>query len=648
MCGICGIFEPEATAEPDRKLLDRATDLMTHRGPDGRGTWLEPGIGIGHRRLAVIDPEGSPQPMISGDGRYVISYNGEVYNFAELRRELEAGGFVFRTRGDTEVVLEALAKWGTFALNRFSGMFALALWDRLERSLLIARDRLGVKPLFYSEVGGILIFASEFKPLLIYPWISRAPDPFGINAYLFNYQVSFDGQTIFKDIKSLEAGHFLFCNREGSNIHRYWELKPIPSSRKKVEWPNDRMGEAAHELADLMKKAVQSHMVADVPIGAFLSGGIDSSVIISHMSELCGENVKAYSIGFEDEGFSEFEYSVPLVRELGLHHQLLKSEHADYFPLMEELISHRMAPLSTPNEVPLWALSKHLAKDIKVVLSGEGADELLGGYAPLLRSPHDYLAAKILRENPGGLPADVRRTIRAGVRRQYGRTGFSNLLEHFLMVYAWLNENDRSDVLSQEFFNEDIEQRIKRVWQDRFDRVEGLSAYDTYIYILETVHLQGLLMRLDADTMAASVEGRVPYCDNRLVDFVWSLPFEYKLRWKSIEHRRMSLGRNSLEIAEKLDVSKYLLKRAYRKRLPQKIIDREKKAFPVPLEVLLKNDYKNQALNRIIGNPKLKTYLNLDNMDDWVKKTIATGSGAMKVWMLINLAIWLEKIEDGI
>jgi len=596
----------------------------------------------------VIDPEGSPQPMISGNGRYVISYNGEVYNFIELRQDLEASGVVFHTRGDTEVVLEALAKWGTPAIDKFSGMFALALWDRRERSLLLARDRLGVKPLFYSEVGGRLIFASEFKSLLIYPWISREPDPLGINAYLFNYQVSFDGQTIFKDIRSLQAGHFLVHNRQGSNIKRYWELKPIPSSRKKVEWSHDRMGEAAHELTDLMKKAVQSHMVADVPIGAFLSGGIDSSVVILHMSELSGENVKAYSIGFEDEGFNEFEYSVPLVRELGLQHRLLKFKHADYFPLMEKLISHRMAPLSTPNEVPLWALSKHLAKDIKVVLSGEGADELLGGYAPLLRSPHDYLAAKILRENPGRLSADVRRAIRAGVRRQYGRIGFSSLLEHFLMVYTWLNENDRSDVLSQEFFNEVIEQRIRQVWQDRFDRAEDLSEYDKYIYILETVHLQGLLMRLDADTMAASVEGRVPYCDNQLVDFVWSLPFEYKLRWKSIEHRRMSLGLNSLEIAEKLDVSKFLLKQAYRKRLPQNIIDREKKAFPVPLEVLLKNGYKDQVLDRIIGNPKLRTYLNLDNIDEWVEKTLDTGSGSMKVWMLINLAIWLEKVEEGI
>ncbi|HHE46777.1 MAG TPA: hypothetical protein ENL08_03620, partial [Bacteroidetes bacterium] len=517
-----------------------------------------------------------------------------------------------------------------------------------ERSLLLCRDRLGIKPLFYSEIEGRLVFASEFKPLLVHPWISTEPDPVGINAYLSNYQITFNGLTLFKDIRSLEAGHYLIHDSSGSRLHRWWELPLISSSRKAVEWPVERLDEAARELSDRMGEAVRSHLVADVPVGAFLSGGIDSSVVISLMSGLSGEKISAYSIGFEDAGFNEFKYSVPLVNELGLRHRLFELGHADYFPRMEALISQRMVPLSTPNEVPIRVLSEHLAKDIKVVLSGEGADELLGGYAPLLRSPHDYLAWKTLRENPGKLPAGVRRAIRAGIRRQYGRNGFNSLLDHFMITYAWLTERDRSGILSGEFFSPQIEEQIREVWRDRFDRIEELSPYDRYIYILETVHLQGLLMRLDADTMAASVEGRVPYCDNRLVDFVWSLPFDYKLRWKSAEHRRMSLGLNSLEIAEKLDTSKFLLKRAYRKRLPKKIIDREKQAFPVPLEALLKPEYVDEIMDRVTGNPELKQYLNTRNLRGWIAETLNTGFGAMKVWMLINLVIWLEKIEEGI
>ncbi len=646
MCGICGIYDPRSSSEPDQNLLDRATDLMTHRGPDDRGTWSDHGIGLGHRRLAVIDPEGSPQPMHSTDGRYVISYNGEVYNFAELRRELEGEGIEFRTKGDTEVVLEALAKWGVEALQRFSGMFALALWDKKERSILLARDRLGIKPLFYSETEGKLIFASEFRSIFAWPWISREPDPFGVASYLSNYQLSFDGQSIFRDIKSLESGYYLKFDGEDIQVKRYWELPIIPAHEKKHNWPNDRLKEAAHELTLHLKEAVESHLVADVPVGAFLSGGIDSSVVIKLMSEMSTERVKAYSIGFDYEGFSEFEYSVPLVKELELQHKLLELDHKEYFPHMEELIKHKLAPLTTPNEVPLWVLSRHLSKDIKVVLSGEGADELLGGYAPLLRSPHDYLSAKLLRENPGSLHADLRRAIRTGIRRQYGQSSFRSLLEHFLKIYSWVDESDRKEVLSPDFYNDQIEDQRRQVWRDRLERCRDLSVYDRYLYILETEHLRGLLMRLDADTMAASVEGRVPFCDNRLVEFVWQLPFDFKLRYKSDKHRQLSLGRNSLEVAEKLDIPKYLLKTAFKDRLPEQIINRKKKAFPVPLETWMNGEYKDAVLDRLTSNSSLETYLNISKLKDWAERTLETGTGAMKVWMLLSLVIWLEHIDS--
>jgi len=356
MCGICGIYDPEATGPPDTELLDTATDLMTHRGPDGRGTWLDNGIGLGHRRLAVIDPEGSHQPMVSGDGRLVIVYNGELYNFKTLRRELETEGVHFRTRGDTEVVLEALTRWWTAALERFEGMFALAVWDRQARKLLLARDRLGIKPLFYAADEGRLLFASEFAPLLAYPRITTAPDPLGIAGYLAHYQLTFDGHTIYSDIRSLEPGQYLVCDPKSREpqTRRYWSLPLLPSSEKEDNWPGKRLPEAAEELASLTREAVQSHMIADVPIGAFLSGGIDSAVVITLMSELSGERVRAYSIGFEEAGFSEFEYSVPLVEELGLQHRLLKLDRQEYFPLLEELIRHKRAPLSTPKPTARW------------------------------------------------------------------------------------------------------------------------------------------------------------------------------------------------------------------------------------------------------------------------------------------------------
>jgi len=646
MCGICGVVDHKLRNEPDLELLDRATDLMTHRGPDGRGTWSESGVGIGHRRLAVIDPQGSPQPMMSHDEAYILSYNGEVYNYRLLRTELEAEGVRFHTKGDTEVVLEALVHWGIEALNRFEGMFAFALWDRKEHSLLLVRDRLGIKPLFYSEKDNKLVFASEFKPILIHPWISRRPDPLGITAYLANYQISFDGQSIFRDIKSLQAGTYLKYSNDGSEIRQYWKLPHISSKEKKAVWTPDRLPEAVSQLSQMMNEAVESHLIADVPIGSFLSGGIDSSVIISLMSDISGEKIKAYSVGFDEEGFSEFEFSQPLVETLGLDHHLLKFSQDEYFPCMEELIRHKAAPLSTPNEVPLWQLSKHLSEDIKVVLSGEGADELLGGYPPLLRSPHDYLASKKLREQAGLIPQATRQAIRDAIRRQYGRIGFKDLTDHFLNVYVWLDDADRRELLNPDFSDFEITEQIQQFWADRIKGLSGLSSYDRYLYILETEHLRGLLMRLDANTMAASVEGRVPYCDSRLVEYVWQLPFEYKLRWKSEQHRQMSGGLSSLEIAEKLDIAKFILKEAFKDRISESIINRRKKAFPVPLERWFTGDYRDSVIDRITTSTKIAEYLNVDGLENWITKTLSTGIGAMKVWMLLNLVIWLEEIDN--
>jgi asparagine synthase (glutamine-hydrolysing) len=646
MCGICGVVDYSLRNKPDQNLLDKATDLMQHRGPDGRGTWSEPGVGIGHRRLAVIDLEGSPQPMMSRDERYVLSYNGEVYNYRQLRTELEAEGISFRTKGDTEVVLQALIQWGLEAINRLEGMFAFAIWDSKEHSLLLVRDRLGIKPLFYSEKDNKFVFASEFKPILIFPWISSQPDPFGVAAYLANYQISFDTQSIFKDIKSLKPGTYLKYTPEGIKVRQYWKLPQIASKEKKAIWTPDRIPEAVSNLSMMMQDAVKSHLISDVPVGSFLSGGIDSSVIITLMSDISGEKVKAYSVGFEEAGFSEFEFSQPLVEQLGLDHQLLKLSQEEYFPLMEELIRHKAAPLSTPNEVPLWQLSKHLSGDIKVVLSGEGADELLGGYPPLLRSPHDFLASKRLRENAGLIPQSTRQAIRDAIRRQYGRIGFKDLPDHFLNVYSWLDDADRRDVLNPDFSNIIIEEQIRQFWTDRINSLSGLSSYDRYLYILETEHLRGLLMRLDANTMAASVEGRVPYCDSKLVEYVWQLPFEYKLRWKSEKHRQMSGGLNSLEIAEKLDTAKYLLKETFRDRIPDSIINRQKKAFPVPLERWLTGDYKNTVIDRIISSTKIADFLNVAGLENWITRTLSTGIGAMKVWMLLNLVIWLEEIDN--
>jgi len=643
MCGIFGIFTPHTAEIPDHDQVDRLTDLLSHRGPDDRGVWQEPGIALGHRRLAIIDPTGSPQPMTSPDSRYVLIYNGEVYNFRELRRELESTGIHFLTIGDTEVVLQSLTLWGTDALVRFNGMFALALYDRREKRLLLARDRLGVKPLLYAEKDGALAFASEFAPLLELDWVDGSPDPLGVAAYLAHYQLTFNHRTIYRGIRSLEPGEYLIADSDGVHIHRYWQLPVILSAEKEAQWPPTRIPEAAEQLAALMRDAVTDHLIADVPVGAFLSGGLDSAIVLTLMADAYPEQVRAYSIGFDEEGYNEFQYSQPLVEALNLRHELIRFDSADYLPLMRELIAHKRAPLSTPNEVPLLVLSRRLASDIKVVLSGEGSDELMGGYAGLLRSPHDYEAALSLRLNPQAYDSTTRAAIRDALRRLYGKTGFADPLDHFLSAYAWTTPDDRKAILSPDFYTPDVEAEITAVWRDRFDRLDGLSHYDQYLYLLETEHLRGLLTRLDAETMAASVEGRVPFCDSRLVDFVWSLPFDYKLRWKDDSTRATALGKNSVEIAEELDIAKFILKEAFRDRIPPTILARRKKAFPVPLETILNRDVLNNIFYPANNRDKHKTLtINRFTTMDWIDRSVASGQGWMKVWMALNLSLWQE------
>ena len=645
MCGIFGIYDRSGSSPPDQQLLDRATDLLAHRGPDGRGTWSDCGIGLGHRRLAIIDPDGSPQPMISGNKRFILVYNGEMYNYRELRQKLELEGVQFHTQGDTEVVLEALNMWGYTALRHFEGMFAFALWDDLDKKLFLARDRLGIKPLLYATGGKRFAFASEFRSLLSLPWVSREPDPLGVAGYLGHYQPTFNEHTIYRDIRSLDPGQCIICNQGGMRIERWWQLPLIPSVEKRALWPDERLEEAVSEFAVKMNNAVKSHMVADVPVGALLSGGIDSAVVITLMSEQSQERVRAYSIGFEEQGFNEFDYAVPLVKQLSLRHDLVKIDQSDYFPQMKQLISHKGAPLSTPNEVPLYALSRHLSKDVKVVLSGEGADELLGGYGPILRSPHDLISYRFLKEHPDMLSPTVRQAIRGSIRRLYGRIGFRDTVDHFLTIYSWLSSTDRNLVLNPDFVSPEINQQIENFWRLRLDSFTDLDDYDKYIYLLETEHLRGLLTRLDAETMAASVEGRVPFCDKNLVEFAWSLPFDFKLRWISTLHKQAAVGLNSFEISEKLDIPKYILKEAFRDKIPKAIIDRRKKAFPVPLEKWY-NDNQNQVIKELTDNSASKPFLNHKNIPRWVNETLASGTGAMKVWMVHNLAIWLQKNDE--
>ena len=556
-----------------------------------------------------------------------------------MREELIAEGVKFRTNGDTEVILEALIRWNIDALIKFNGMFAVGFWDNKLERLIIARDRLGVKPLLYSHKNLKFAFASEYPPLLILDWVNRTTDPVGITAYLSHFQTTFNGKTIYRDVSSLDGGEYAVFDKNGFSKQRYWTLPALSSQRKRDLWPDKHISEAAKEIQRLMGEAVKSHSIADVDVGVFLSGGIDSALITTLMCEQSAEKVKAFSIGFAEEGFNEFEFSGAITENLGLRHKVITFNEADYFPTMREIIRHKRTPLSTPNEVPIFALARETSKDMKVVLTGEGADELFGGYTGIFRSPEHLALSEHLRKHPDQLTSEERNSIRDSLRKFYGKSGFRGELDHWTTAYAWLARGDLPLVLGDAVNVRLALDEIDACWQSKFNALDGLSTFDRYLYLFQTEHLRGLLTRLDACTMAGSLEGRVPFTDNSLVEFVWSLPFEYKLRWKIDPYDPVEL---TFDRMEEEVVGKFIMKEAFKDRIASSISSRKKRAFPVPLEAWMNGSGREQVMCDLKkGSQFIDQQFNAA-LTDWVANTLATGAGAMKVWMVWNMVEWID------
>ena len=632
MCGIAGIFKT-AGGEIDLSILNTMTDLLEHRGPDDRGVWTDEYAGLGHRRLSIIDREGGVQPMSDPTGRFHITYNGEIYNYRELREVLKAKGHHFKTRSDTEVLLHCYMEYGVRCPEKLNGMFAFAVWDSVERTLFLARDRLGIKPLYYSQVGDDFIFASEIKSILAYPGMNREPNMKVLGFYLAHYQNVMGDETLFKGINSLMPGYCLTLNLDKFRKSCYWMLPIIPESEK------DDKGENYYIAAirEKMVKSVDLQMLSDVPVGAYLSGGLDSSILVALMTELCGEQIKTYAIGFPEDGYNEFFYSDQVASAWGTAHTQITIEEDDYFRNLKKLIKFKDAPLSVPNEVPLYLMSEVLRDNITVVLSGEGSDELFGGYGAIMRSPFDYLRS--LPDSP--VPKAQRKLLNRALMRLYRKTEFESELDHFLMVYSWMKPHELKSIFNPEVFSENRGfTNLQDFWRRRFAPLKNLDLYNKYLYIMESIHLPGLLGRLDTTTMAASVEGRVPFTDPELIELVSAIPWKYKLRWNSPFYENMCNRLNSLEISETMDTTKYILKRSFVDKVPPDVMFRKKFSFPVPLN----NWLSSGSLSNFIP-------LAMENCPDFFdKKGLLKWAGeegdsdkALKIWMLMNVFIWYDE-----
>ena len=638
MCAIIGVLGKNL---PDQEQFKKARDTMTHRGPDDAGLYYAPeeGVALGHRRLSIIDLSADGrQPLFSSDKKMAIVFNGEIYNFKELRKELE-GSYRFRTRTDTEVILAAYKKWGVGCLGHLQGMFAFALWDIEKKELFVARDRLGVKPLYYSVQNGTLLVASEIKAILALFAGKRVLNKRGFLDYL-SYRYPLGEETFFEGIFSFKSGYYaIIKNGSMPVLKKYWEL-PVVS--KKVDGGE---GEVLAAMEKLLTETVRSHMVSDVPLGAYLSGGVDSSVLTAIMAALSPKPVKTFSVGFSEKGFNEFAHARIVAKALKTDHHELNMRGDEYLSLLPETIRLKDAPLHVPNEVPLYALSKELKKYITVVLSGEGADELFGGYGRVFRSGYDFL-----RMHGGGLEdftAEEKETLRSNLQEKYGTIYPKDLADHLLVQYPYTSYQDTHAILNKDVFSLTKEEVLNKQFIEKaLATAEALPPEEQLMHFFQRVHLLGILGRLDNAAMGASVEGRVPFVDHVFVEHVSALPPHYKLRWKSEEDRTLSKTLHSGQISEVHDDTKYLLRKIGEKLLPPEITWRTKLGFPVPLDAWSDGVLKKTTHELLLStDSRSRALYDIKTLERWLSPEGISGLNKQgrNIWALLNVEIWMRE-----
>lgn len=615
MCGLVGVYYFDRSRTCPVHVIEAMADSMQHRGPDGRGFRHGAGYALGHRRLSIIDLSGGAQPLGNDAGNAWTVVNGEIYNFKAVRAELQTLGHHFKTGSDSEVVLHGHRHWGAAATARFDGMFAYAFIDEAASRLILARDRLGIKPLYYAEFDGALLFASEPKAILAYPGFPKQLNRAAVGSYL-DYRYVVGQQSFFDGISQLAPGHRLVVEGGGSpRVEQYWEL---PADRETLHFDDQS---AIAEVTESLDRAVEARLVADVPFGAYLSGGLDSSLVVALMAKKHPFPIKTYSTGFEEDGYNEFPYARLVADAYKTQHTEILLSQDRYFELLPQLIRYKDAPLGVPNEVPLWQMSEVLKKDITVVLSGEGADELFGGYGRIFRSA--------LQLEDAGFSGDV--------------------ASEFLKLYGYFGETALQTYLSKDLLADTTAMTYgQNTYRAAFDKVRHLSPVRQFLWVFQKHHLPGLLQRLDTTTMAAAVEGRVPFVDHHLVELGHSLPTSLKLRWKSEADQKAAATLTPDKISEIHDTPKWVLRQVGLGLLPETIVTRKKVGFPVPLGKWLGGKLKQTASEVLLSDKSRQRGL-LDVPA--IERALATMGESqwdvgMRIWMLLCLETFCTQYFD--
>jgi asparagine synthase (glutamine-hydrolysing) len=624
MCAIVGILRFDSREAVDESRLLRMRDLLRHRGPDGEGILLEGPVGLGHRRLAIVDVAGGHQPMSNEDGTLWIVFNGEIYNHAELRPELLARGHRFRTRSDTETILHLYEEEGERSVERLSGMFAFAIWDSTRRRLFLARDRLGIKPLYYTISKEELTFASEIKALVDGSPRSTRLNHAVLPEYLANGFVAGE-ETLFGGVRQLLPGRTLTWSFDaGLTERRYWRL---PAASGTVE-----AAQSATELCDRLRRSVKSHLMSDVPLGLFLSGGIDSAGLLGLMAGMVREPVKTFSVGFDEPEANELAYARIASQRAGTEHREIVVTPEEFWAALPRLVWHEDEPIAFPSSVALYFVSRLARDHVKVVLTGEGADELFLGYNRYrVAAWNERFGRPYWSVVPGKLRRSLARTIPAmprGLRRYVGRSflalepGPRSLFYENFAVFpeGWL----RGVVADEELVarRDPYALGLAHYGEDGADALDRMSRADLQTYLVR------LLMKQDKMSMAASIESRVPYLDPALVDHVVGLPARLKLRGFT---------------------TKALLREALGTVVPPEILTRRKMGFPVPVGRWLRTRFWPIVEDLVLGPRTLARGI----FDPTALRLLAeehrrgVAEHGDRLWLLITLEIWQRVFVDG-
>jgi asparagine synthase (glutamine-hydrolysing) len=631
MCGIAG-FVTVQPGEGSDAVLARMTGQIRHRGPDAEGFYSDAHAFLGHRRLSIVDLAAGQQPMTQETRELFLTYNGEIFNHADLRPELEQAGHRYHSRSDTETILHAFEQYGPACVERFRGMFAFALWDARERRLFCARDRLGIKPFYYYWDGRLFAFASEMKALWEHPAISLALDESSLPEYLAFGHLNSEA-TMFRGVRKLMPGHWLTLDLSGGDprfeIQQYWD---VPTPPEQPEERDDRSW--IEECRARLEETVRMRLMSDVPLGMFLSGGVDSSAIAALMKGMVSGPVQTFAVGYRENEFSELAFARQAAQSIGTEHHEVTIGRDEFFDALPNLIWHEDEPISWPSSVSLYFVSRLASQRVKVVLTGEGSDELFGGYG---RYQH-YLNSQRWGSTWALAPAALRRSIASGISTsRLLSADLRRKAQHTFLGRDWSTESLYLDNFYGGFSPAEMEslfapvagqagryQNFLRYWDARSSQ----SPLTRMLYADQKTYLVELLMKQDQMSMACSIESRVPFLDHPLVEFAARVPDRLKIR---------------------NGVGKYILKEAVAGLVPPELLHRPKMGFPTPLRPWLLEDGARPWLDALTDKDGLlAAYTDRKALDELLARHRNLHEDATdRIWRLLNLQVWGDLFLTG-